>query len=87
MAKKSKQPRKEEFETFRDVLGYTASQLKQSEPSYVNFLSYKKYKVTIEEVEESNEVYIERLQSMLDKATSFRQKSALKSEIKKLQDV
>jgi len=78
-------PIKIEFETFRDVTGYTVSQLKQPEPCCVNFLSYKKYKVIIEEVEESKEVYIKRLDELLEKATNYRTKDLIFDEIKKLQ--
>lgn len=86
MAKKMIEPKKIEFETYKDVMGsYSVSQLKQSEPSGINFLSYKKYKITIEEVEESKEVYIERLKDMLEKANTFRTKDSISNEIKKLE--
>lgn len=84
MAKNIK-PKKEEFETFRDVTGYTVSQLKQAEPSCINFLRYKKYKVTIEEIEEPKEVYIERLNNMFDKASTYQTKESIKLELKKLE--
>ena len=51
-----------EFETFRDLKNsYTLNQLRREEPSNVNFLDYRKYKVTIELIDEPKEVLIERL--------------------------
>lgn len=57
------------FETFRKVGSYERSNLELKEPSCFNgFVSIKKYKITIEEVEEPKEVLAARLQEMWDKS-------------------
>ena len=74
--------KKIEFETFRDLNNtYFVSQLKQEEPSNVNFLSYRKYKVTIELVEESNEKLIARLEDLLKKSIGYNKIERVKKVI------
>ena len=74
-----------ELETFKDLSGgYSVNELIVKEPSCINFLRYRKYKVTIELIEEPVEVLIERLNS-LDTATNHHRIRMVKDEIKKLQ--
>lgn len=74
-----------EFETFRNVLdNYTVNSLKMELPSAVNFVSYRKYKISIELIEESNEMLIERLTKMLNETTNWHVKSNINAEINKL---
>ena len=74
--------KKIEFETFRDLDNtYFVSQLKQEEPSNVNFLIYRKYKVTIELVEESNEKLIARLEDLLKKSIGYNKIERVKKVI------
>lgn len=79
--------KKNTFETFKVIGPYDLNQLQKEEPSCVNFLSYKKTRVTIEEIVESNEVYIKRLGDLLDKTIQFRQREMIKDEIKKLKSL
>jgi len=73
-----------EFETFTDLSSsYYVNQLKKEDPSCINFLSYRKYKVTIELVEESKEDLIKRLES-LDTIHNFNRRTMVANEIKKL---
>jgi hypothetical protein len=74
MAKKPRIPeenKKTEFETFRKIGDYEKWTLWDGEPSCFNgSVSIKKYKVTIELIEESPEVYIGRLQSLWSKCNN-----------------
>lgn len=55
------------FDTFRKIGIYEQSNLLKSEPSCFNGdVSIRKYKVTIEPIEESNEILGERLQKLWD---------------------
>ena len=73
-----------EFETFREIGAYNLSNIKQDVPSSVNFLRYKKYKVTIESMPEDKSVYIERLENLLSEAKGHHQRAMINDEIKKL---
>jgi len=74
-----------EFETFRALnTSYLVGQLKKENPSNVNFLEYRKYKVTIEEIEEPKEVLIERLNTLLDFSKGFTVRDRVRKEIDKL---
>ncbi len=75
---------KTEFETFKHIGHYDIGNLKKNEPSALNFLSYKKQKITIEDVEESNEVYIERLEKLLKETNGFNSQRRIKDEIEML---
>lgn len=75
--------KKIEFETYIKIFNEITS-LKKDEPSFINFLSYKRTKVTIEEIEESNEIYIDRLTKMLEKADGWSNKSRIQDEITRL---
>jgi len=76
-----------EFETYKIVDGYQLESLKKEEPSCINFLSYRKTKVIIEPIIESNEVYIKRLEKLLTKTNSHRISTMIENEIKKLKNV
>lgn len=54
------------FETFRNLFdsSYWIDQIKTEKPSNINYLSYRKFKVTIELIDEPKEVLIERLESL-----------------------
>jgi hypothetical protein len=55
------------FETFRNISGYEQSNLTSDNPTSFNGdVRIKKYRVTIEEIVESDEVYIERIQDLWD---------------------
>lgn len=77
--------KKIEFETFRNLEGnYSLSQLKKNEPSNINFLEYRKYKVTVELVDEPKEVLIERLEELKKETRGYDKKQRLKKEIELL---
>lgn len=72
------------FETYRNLdNNYFVDQLKVKEPSCINFLSYRKYKVTIELIDEPKEVLIDRLLELAKRA-NFNQRQMIESELKKL---
>jgi len=55
------------FETFKTLSSYYIDQIKQDEPSSFNGnIEFRKYKVTIELIDEPLEVLEERLQTMWD---------------------
>lgn len=62
MSKKPPESTRIEFETFRKIGTYQLRDLKQDEPSCFNQeVNVKRYRVTIEEIEEPVEVLAERL--------------------------
>lgn len=73
-----------EFETFREFGKYDVSQMKWDDPSSINFLSYKRYKVVIEEIEEPIEILIERLENMLTNTDCYKKQSMIRNEIERL---
>ena len=74
-----------EFETYRDLTnGYMVGTMKQEKPSAINFLSYRKYKVVIELIDEPTDVLIKRLESLLEKTDGYNKKVRIENEIKKL---
>ena len=75
------------FETFRNLGSYEISGLKRDIPSAINFLSYRKFEVIIKPIEESNDVYIERLLTLLalPENKGYTTSQRIKDEIKKLQ--
>ena len=80
--------KKIEVITFRNMTdSYNVNNIKKDEPSAVNFLSYRKYKVTIEEVIEPKSVLIDRLKSMITPITGYNKKSMIKTEIKRLEQL
>ena len=74
-----------EFETFRNLENsYSLNELKKDKPSNINFLEYRKYKVTVELVEEPNEVLIKRLENLKEGTRGYDKKQRLKKEIELL---
>lgn len=56
-----------EFETFKELSFYNQMQMTLKEPSAFNReVRIKKFKVTIEPIEEPNEVYCQRVQQLWD---------------------
>ena len=77
--------KKIEFETFRNLENsYILNQLKKDEPSNINFLEYRKYKVTVELVEEPKEVLIKRLEVLKKETRGYDKNQRLKKEIELL---
>jgi hypothetical protein len=61
-----------EFETFRSVGSYEISNLTKKHPSSINGnVEIHKYRVTIEVIEEPNEVLCERLQYLWDNCDNY----------------
>lgn len=86
MAKKKKpeQPKQPEYpiviETFRDVGKWEIRNWRDDTPSAFNgIVRYKKYRVTIEEIEEPIETYQERLEKMWVECDNWHHWSPLKA--------
>ena len=74
-----------EFETFREIGNYEVSNLKQSNPSSFNgHVRIHKFKVTVELIEESEEVYKERIQHLWDHCESRYQTLAIEQKAREL---
>lgn len=74
----------EAFETFRKIDDYTKSNLIKDEPSCFNGnVCVRKYKVTVELVEEPIEVIQARIQKMWDECKNHHHWQPLKNEAKK----
>lgn len=73
------------FETFRKIGSYELSSLTNREPSCFNRdVSFKKWKVTIEPVEEPIEVYHGRLQKLWDECDNHHNWQPLQSAAKSI---
>jgi hypothetical protein len=73
------------FETFRKPNSFNINNLKGDKPTCFNsFVNYRKYRVTIEEIEEPKEVLIERLQDLWDHSDNYHNDMPLEVEAKKL---
>lgn len=67
------------FETFRKIGSYEISNILKDKPSCFNVeVSFRKYKVTIEEVIEPQEVLAERLQTLWDECDNYHHWTPLK---------
>lgn len=76
-----------EIETFKDFSNsYNVNELKRNEPSNINSLKYRKYKVTIELIGEPKEVLIERLENLLEKTIGYNSKDRVKRQINYLKN-
>ena len=72
------------IETFRKIGSYEMSNLKSNEATCFNGnVNVRKYKVTIELVEEPNDVIIERLQKLWDECDNYHHWTPLRIEAKK----
>lgn len=61
-----------EFETFRIIGSYESTSLKKDHISAFNgIVEVEKYKITIEKVIESKEVYTERLQKLWEECDNY----------------
>ncbi len=59
------------FETFREIGSYQISNMTSEHPTCFNGnVNFRKYKVTIEPIEEPNEVLAERIQKMWDECNN-----------------
>ena len=73
------------FETFRSIGSYEIGNLTQKEPTSFNGdVRIKKYKITIEEVIEPQEVYEQRIQELWDKCDNMHHYTPIKNTAKKL---
>jgi hypothetical protein len=78
---------KKEFETYSNLENsYTLNQLKKDEPSNINFLEYRKYKVTVELVDEPKDILLGRLEKLLEESKGWNKTKRIKSEIDKLKN-
>ena len=72
------------IETFRKIGSYEMSNLKSNEATCFNGnVNVRKYKVTIELIEEPNELIIERLQKLWDECDNYHHWTPLRIEAKK----
>ena len=73
------------FETFRKIGSYEQSNLMEKEPSAFNgWVRIVKYKVTVEPIEESKEVLIDRLQKLWDECDNSHHWQPLQAVAKQL---
>lgn len=73
------------FETFRRIGSYEQSNLLSKEPSCFNGnVNIRKYKITIEPVEESNEILAERLQKLWDECDNHHHWTPLENASKQI---
>ena len=73
------------IETFRHVGDYELSNLCKSEPSCFNsYVGVEKFRITIEKIEESTEVYAARLQKLWDECDNHHDWMPLKNKAKQL---
>jgi hypothetical protein len=73
------------FTTFREPSNYLTEQLKQEEPSCFNgIVRIRKFKITIEEIEEPKEVLVERLRKLWRESDNMHHWKPLKNEAEKL---
>ena len=76
-----------EFETFRNLKdSYTVNQLRGGEPSCVNFLQYRKFKVSIELIEEPRDVLIERLEKLLKESVGYNKREMIRKELERIKN-
>ena len=75
---------KEEFETYRKIDGFIKNNLVEENPSCFNSkVSARKYKVTIELIEEPQEVIQARIQKLWDECTNMHHRDPLREEAEK----
>ena len=73
------------IETFNNIRGYYLTQIKKDSPTCFNgSVCVEKYKVTIEKIEESKEVYKKRLQKLWDECDNHHHWTPLESKAKQL---
>jgi len=73
------------IETFRSIGDFELRNITQDKPSCFNgFVTVKKYRVTIEEIEEPKEVIAGRLQKLWDECANWHHHVPLKNAAKKI---
>ena len=73
------------FETFKEIGSYEKYNLISKEPSCFNgIVNLRKYKVTIELIEEPNEIIQERLQKLWDECNNHHNWEPLQNMAKKI---
>lgn len=73
------------FETFRKIGAYEQSNLLKGDASCFNGnVSIRKYKVTIEPIEEPNEILAERLQKLWDECDNYHHYTPLQNAAKQI---
>tara|TARA_R110000803_G_scaffold22260_1_gene55637 strand:- start:1072 stop:1344 length:273 start_codon:yes stop_codon:yes gene_type:complete len=73
------------IETFRNPKGSTLNQLIKKEPTCFNgFVDVEKYEITTVKIEESKEVYRERLQNLWEECDNHHHWAPLKGKAKEL---
>jgi hypothetical protein len=73
------------FETFRSIGSYEISNLTNDKPTSFNGdVRIKKYRITIEEVIEAQEVYENRIQELWDKCDNMHHSTPIQNVAKKL---
>ena len=74
------EPKTRVFETFRALGPYEIGNMTQKDPSCFNgYVSVKRYRITIEEIEEHDEIIGARLQKLWDECTNHHHRDPLKS--------
>jgi hypothetical protein len=85
--KKKSQPPPPRFpfvvETFRDP-EWAVRSMVSDRPSAINFLSYRRYRITVEEIDEPTEVLVARLQDMWERADGLREAERIGTEAQHL---
>lgn len=73
------------FETFRKIGAYEESNLRQKDASCFNgMVNIRKYRVTIEPIEEPKEILAERLQKLWDECDNYRHWTPLHKAAKEI---
>ncbi len=73
------------FETFRELGDSQVFFLKKEKPSAFNgFVEVEKYRITVEKIVESKEVYAERLQKLWDECDNMHHWNPIRAKAKEL---
>jgi hypothetical protein len=73
------------FETFKTIGSFEISNIKRDEPSSFNgAIEFRKYKITVEPIDESFEILSERLQTMWDNCDNYHHWRPLKEAAKSI---
>ena len=76
---------KKTFETFREISDYQTQNMIEEQPSCFNGnVHVKRYKITIEEINEPKEIIAKRLQKLWDESSNFHHWKPLKQAAKKI---
>lgn len=73
------------LETFRDIRGYQLNNFKRDKPSCFNgIVNIHRYKITVELIEEPQEVLENRLQELWDNSKNYHDYEPLQAMAKKI---